>query len=95
VVHLPDLPGGLPETAGLAGSAPGAAQVGFRENGVFLGAAAVAADGRWAWDPGWAWARGAHHVEVVAVDAAGGQSPAVAVSFTVVGTPAGAGPAAY
>jgi hypothetical protein len=95
VVHLPDLPGGLPETAGLAGSAHGAAQVGFRENGVFLGAAAVAADGRWAWDPGWAWAPGAHHVEVVAVDAAGGQSPAAAVSFSVVGTPAGAGPAAY
>lgn len=36
------------------GSAPGAAQVGFRENGVLLGGAMVAPDGMWSWDSGWA-----------------------------------------
>ena len=40
---------------GFHGSAPGASQVGFRENGVLLGAVAVAPDGTWGWDPGRPW----------------------------------------
>ncbi|OAH12871.1 hypothetical protein [Streptomyces jeddahensis] len=80
---------------GFTGAARGAAQVGFRENGVFLGACAVAPEGRWSWDPGWLWAEGMHTVEVFAVDAAGRESPAAAVPFTVMNAPAGAAPAGY
>ncbi|MER5182745.1 hypothetical protein ABT009_31080 [Streptomyces sp. NPDC002896] len=80
---------------GFTGAARGAAQVGFRENGVFLGACAVAPEGRWSWDPGWPWAEGMHTVEVFAVDAAGGESPAASVPFTVMNAPAGAAPAGY
>jgi hypothetical protein len=68
------------------GTAPGAAQVGFHENGVLLGGAAVAADGSWSWDSGWAWSDGVHVVDVFAVDASGAESPVTQVPFTVMGT---------
>ncbi|MGQ5594698.1 hypothetical protein ACUJ8N_24690 [Streptomyces sp. ESR1.13] len=79
------------------GTAPGAVQVGFQENGVFLGAVAVAPDGLWSWDPGWAWPEGPHLVEVVAVDAHGAQSAPGPAGFTVAGTfvPAGHLPPRY
>ncbi|MET8204589.1 hypothetical protein ABZT51_00880 [Streptomyces sp. NPDC005373] len=80
---------------GFTGFAGGARQVGFRENGAFLGATAVAADGRWSWEPGWAWPEGMHLVEVFAVDAAGVESPAAQAPFAVVNVSAGAGSAAY
>ncbi|MBA2947666.1 hypothetical protein [Streptomyces himalayensis] len=80
---------------GFAGVARGAAQVGFRENGIFLGACAVAPEGRWAWDPGRPWAEGRHTVEVFAVDAAGGESPAAPVPFSVTNASAGAPRAGY
>ncbi|MCN9242912.1 hypothetical protein NGF19_19275 [Streptomyces sp. RY43-2] len=80
---------------GFAGVAGGAAQVGFRENGVFLGACAVAPDGRWSWDPGRPWAEGPHTVEVFAVDVTGGESPASSVPFVVTGDPAGTAPPGY
>ncbi|MCA2201244.1 hypothetical protein [Streptomyces sp. SMS_SU21] len=72
------------------GAAPGAAQVGFRENGVLLGGAMVAPDGMWSWDSGWAWGEGAHFVEVFTVTASGAESPATPVPFTVLGFSAGA-----
>ncbi|MEU2989429.1 hypothetical protein ACPCAJ_06850 [Streptomyces griseoincarnatus] len=72
------------------GSAPGAAQVGFRENGVLLGGAMVAPDGMWSWDSGWAWGEGARFVEVFTVTASGAESPATPVPFTVLGFSAGA-----
>ncbi|WP_206328689.1 hypothetical protein [Streptomyces sp. Tu 4128] len=65
------------------GTAPGAVQVGFRENGVPLGAVAVAPDGVWGWDPGWSWPEGTHLVEVVGVDAHGAESAPGAAAFTV------------
>ncbi|MGW3314557.1 hypothetical protein [Streptomyces fungicidicus] len=76
---------------GFHGSAPGASQVGFRENGVLLGAVAVAPDGTWGWDPGRPWPEGQHLVEVVAVDAYGMESAPAAAGFTVLGhaVPAG------
>lgn len=70
------------------GVAPGASQVGFRESGVLLGASPVAADGRWSWEPGWDWPEGSHLVEVFAVDAAGGESTAAPVPFSVTNAPA-------
>ncbi|MFD8428512.1 hypothetical protein ACFV1R_13030 [Streptomyces coelicoflavus] len=73
------------------GTAPGAVQVGFRENGVFLGAVAVAPDGIWGWDAGRPWPQGPHLIEVVAVDAYGNQSPPAAAGFTVVNASAPAG----
>jgi hypothetical protein len=78
-----------------AGFAAGAVQVGFRENGIFLGSCAVAPDGRWSWQPGWSWAGGMHTVEVFAADAAGGESPAAAVPFAVQNLPADAATARY
>ncbi|WP_371668593.1 hypothetical protein OG985_13540 [Streptomyces sp. NBC_00289] len=78
-----------------AGVAAGAVQVGFREDGVFLGSCAVAPDGRWSWEPGWTWAGGMHTVEVFAADAAGGESPAAAVPFAVPNIPTGAAAAGY
>ncbi|MEV5985431.1 hypothetical protein AB0L85_10455 [Streptomyces sp. NPDC052051] len=77
------------------GSATGAAQVGIRENGVLLGAAAVAPNGSWSWDSGWAWSAGMHVVDVFAVDASGGESPVTQVPFTVMNAPAGAGAHQY
>ncbi|WP_267716937.1 hypothetical protein [Streptomyces sp. CoH17] len=77
------------------GLARGAAQVGFRAGGTLLGGTPVAADGRWAWDPGWPWQEGRHAVEVFAVDAVGNESPATQVPFAVVHAPAGATPYGY
>ncbi|AJP04339.1 hypothetical protein TU94_25615 [Streptomyces cyaneogriseus subsp. noncyanogenus] len=77
------------------GSAPGAAQVGFRENGVLLGGAAVAPNGTWSWDGGWAWNAGSHVVDVFAVDAAGGESATTRIPFTVMGVSTGVGPAGF
>ncbi|MFB7708866.1 hypothetical protein [Streptomyces sp. NPDC056105] len=65
------------------------------ENGVFLGATAVAAHGRWSWEPGWAWPEGMHLVEVFAVDAAGVESSGTQAPFAVVNVSAGAGSATY
>jgi hypothetical protein len=76
---------------GFHGLAPGAAQVLFRENGVVLGAAVVAPDGNWGWEPGWAWPEGSRLVEVVAVDAHGMESPPAPAAFTVMNTSAQAG----
>ncbi|MFV0133069.1 hypothetical protein ACLGIH_07490 [Streptomyces sp. HMX87] len=73
------------------GVAAGAAQVGFRHNGVFLGAVAVAPDGSWGWDAGGTWPEGTHLVEVVAVDAGGLEHRPVPVPFSVVDAPAPAG----
>ncbi|MEU6477301.1 hypothetical protein ABZ858_10485 [Streptomyces sp. NPDC047017] len=78
-----------------SGAAPGAAQVGFRENGVLLGAAPVTSDGRWAWEPGWGWPDGMHVVDVFSVDASGTESPATRVPFTVMGALAAEPTAAY
>ncbi|MFG2636704.1 hypothetical protein ACGFX8_22980 [Streptomyces sp. NPDC048362] len=77
------------------GSSPGAAQVGFRENGVLLGGTAVAPNGGWSWDGGWEWSAGAHVVDVFAVDASGAESPFTQVPFTVMGASAGAPAAAF
>jgi hypothetical protein len=82
-------------TVAFMGLARGAARVGFRENGVFLGATAVSSDGRWSWDPGWSWSEGMHLVEVFSVDAAGAESPAAQAPFTVMGASAGAASGAY
>jgi hypothetical protein len=73
------------------GTAPGAVQVRFRENGVLLGAVAVAPDGIWAWDAGWPWPEGPHLVEVAAVDAQGTESPPAPAAFTVMNASAPAG----
>ncbi|PZH08523.1 hypothetical protein C1I97_15895 [Streptomyces sp. NTH33] len=78
-----------------AGSAAGAAQVGFRENGVLLGRAAVALNGSWSWDSSGLWNGGMHVVDVFAVDASGGESPVTRVLFTVMNTSAGAETAPY
>ncbi|MFD4555432.1 hypothetical protein ACFWP5_14125 [Streptomyces sp. NPDC058469] len=71
------------------GAANGATQVGFRENGVFLGSCALAPDGRWLWNADWRWAEGMHTVEVFAVNAAGTESPPAPVTFAVIRTAAG------
>jgi hypothetical protein len=63
----------------------------FRENGVLLGAVAVAPDGIWAWDAGWPWPEGPHLVEVAAVDAQGTESPPAPAAFTVMNASAPAG----
>ncbi|PKW10694.1 hypothetical protein SAMN05428944_2105 [Streptomyces sp. 1222.5] len=78
-----------------SGAAPGAAQIGFRENGVLLGGAAVAPNGSWSWDSGWPWSPGVHIVDVFAVDTAGGESAVTQVPFTVMDVPAGAGAVPY
>ncbi|MGX4689200.1 hypothetical protein [Streptomyces sp. JNUCC 63] len=78
-----------------AGSATGAAQVGFRENGVLLGRAAVAPNGSWSWDSGRPWSGGMHVVDVFTVDASGGESPVTQVPFTVMNTSAGTATAPY
>ncbi|QOV34903.1 hypothetical protein IM697_33115 [Streptomyces ferrugineus] len=78
-----------------AGSAPGASQVGFRENGVLLGGAVVAANGGWSWDSGWAWSAGAHLVDVFTVDAFGAESAVTQVPFTVMTASAVSGTSAY
>ncbi|MGC9538826.1 hypothetical protein [Streptomyces sp. UG1] len=77
------------------GSAAGAAQIGFRENGALLGGVAVAADGTWSWDAGWAWSAGMHVVDVFAVDAAGAESAVTQVPFTVMTASAVSGTSAY
>ncbi|MHA5050512.1 Ig-like domain-containing protein [Streptomyces sp. SD15] len=77
------------------GAATGAAQVGFRENGALLGGAAVAPNGSWSWDSGWAWGAGMHVVDVFAVDPSGAESPVTQVPFTVMNASAGAPTAAY
>ncbi|MFF9817930.1 hypothetical protein [Streptomyces sp. NPDC014006] len=78
-----------------AGSAPGAVQVGFRESGVLLGAAAVGPDGMWSWDSGWAWSTGTHVVDVFGVDAAGVESSISRIPFSTVGVSSGAGSPGY
>ncbi|MEU1709208.1 hypothetical protein ABZ478_28250 [Streptomyces sp. NPDC005706] len=80
---------------GFQGVAVGAAHVGFKENGVFLAACAVAPDGRWTWEPGWLWAEGVHTVEVYAADMTGAESPVTPVVFSVTNATAGATPAGY
>ncbi|MBA2947667.1 hypothetical protein [Streptomyces himalayensis] len=77
------------------GAATGAAQVGFRENGVLLGGAAVAPNGSWSWDSGWAWNAGMHVVDVFAVDASGAESPVTQIPFTVMNASAGVAAAPY
>ncbi|MEG3626977.1 hypothetical protein [Streptomyces poriticola] len=68
---------------GFHGTAVGAAQVRFRENGVLLGAVGAAADGSWGWDPGRPWPAGPHLLEVVAVDGNGTESAPAPAAFTV------------
>lgn len=78
------------------GAAPGAAQVGFRENGVLLGGTVVDAGGRWSWDSGRAWSSGMHVVDVFSVDATGAESAVTQLPFTVMdATTAGATAAGY
>ncbi|WP_327672163.1 MULTISPECIES: hypothetical protein [unclassified Streptomyces] len=77
------------------GVAAGAVQVGFREQGTPLGSAAVGQDGRWSWDAGWEWTSGAHVVDVVVLDAFGGESPIAQVPFSVMGVTAGASAGGY
>ncbi|WP_200307735.1 hypothetical protein [Streptomyces adelaidensis] len=72
------------------GTATGAAQVGFRENGVLLGGAGVAPNGAWSWESGWAWSEGTHIVDVFAVDASGAESPVTRIPFTAMNVSAGA-----
>ncbi|WP_329259515.1 hypothetical protein OG223_39565 [Streptomyces sp. NBC_01478] len=72
----------------LTGAANGATQVGFRENGVFLGSCGLAHDGRWLWNAEWRWTEGPHTVEVFVVNAAGDESPPASVTFAVIPTPA-------
>ncbi|MFF9601950.1 hypothetical protein ACF1GY_06680 [Streptomyces sp. NPDC014684] len=79
----------------LRGAAVGAAQVGFRENGVLLGGVTVAPDGSWSWDSGWPWGAGTHVVDVFAVDPAGGESPVTQLPFTVLDASATAPSAAF
>ncbi|MFB7775585.1 hypothetical protein [Streptomyces bauhiniae] len=66
---------------GFTGFATGAGRVGFRENGVVLGACAVAPDGAWSWVPERPWAVGPHTVEVFSIGAADTESRPVAVTF--------------
>ncbi|MEV7684852.1 hypothetical protein ACFW1F_17620 [Streptomyces bungoensis] len=94
LVQWPEPYGQLPaHQIAFTGVAVDAVHVGFRENGVFLAACAVAPDGRWTWEPGWLWAEGVHTVEVFAADAAGVESPATPVVFAVTHATAGAAPA--
>lgn len=72
----------------LTGAANGATQVGFRENGVFLGSCGLDHDGRWLWNADWRWAQGPHTVEVFVVNAVGDESPPALVTFAVIPTPA-------
>ncbi|MCX5238330.1 hypothetical protein OG824_24345 [Streptomyces prunicolor] len=72
----------------LTGAANGATQVGFRENGVFLGSCPLAHDGRWLWNADWRWTEGPHTVEVFVVNAGGDESPPAPVTFAVIPTPA-------
>ncbi|MFB7090508.1 hypothetical protein [Streptomyces sp. NPDC056296] len=97
VVSVPAPQQHLGTSVAFHGTAPGAMQVGFWENGVLLGAAAVAPDGIWGWDPGWPWPAGPHLVEVVAVDANGVESAPAPAAFTVVdvSVPAGHLPPRY
>ncbi|MFE4049620.1 hypothetical protein [Streptomyces sp. YIM B13518] len=81
----------VPSVFGFHGSAPGAAEVRFRENGVLLGAVPATPDGSWGWDPGWPWPKGPHLVEVTAVDAGGLETPSAPVAFTVLGAAAPTG----
>ncbi|MFK4546123.1 hypothetical protein RKD29_005719 [Streptomyces tendae] len=73
------------------GFAQGAAEVRFWENGVLLGAAAVASDGGWAWDSGWPWPEGMHAVEVRPVDGNGVEGPPASTQFAVLAASAAAG----
>ncbi|MEB8343055.1 hypothetical protein [Streptomyces endophyticus] len=77
------------------GVTAGAVQVGFREQGTPLGSAAVGHDGRWSWDSGWEWTPGAHVVDVVVLDAFGGETPISQVPFSVMGVTAGAASQGY
>ncbi|MFG2261927.1 hypothetical protein [Streptomyces sp. NPDC048720] len=77
------------------GAAAGASQVGFRQNGVLLGGVAVAQDGSWSWDSGWAWGAGMHVVDVFAVDHSGAESAVTQVPFTVLNLSAGAPAAVF
>ncbi|MFJ8077347.1 hypothetical protein ACIQ7Q_26300 [Streptomyces sp. NPDC096176] len=70
-------------TVAFHGAAAGAVQVRFRQNGALLGGSGVRPDGAWIWEPGWAWPPGPHLVEVIGVDANGGESPPATVTFTV------------
>ncbi|MEW1866847.1 hypothetical protein AB0420_01390 [Streptomyces caelestis] len=91
-VLLPEAHGQVLSTAvAFRGVAAGAAQVGFRYDGVFLGSVAVAPDGSWAWTAGRPWPEGSHLVEVVAADAGGLERHCVPVPFTVVAAPAPTG----
>ncbi|MBD0423749.1 hypothetical protein H0H10_32110 [Streptomyces sp. TRM S81-3] len=91
VVSVPGPQQQVGTSVGFHGTAPGAVEVRFRENGVLLGAAAVAPDGIWGWDAGWPWPEGPHLVEVVAVDPGGMESPPAPAGFTVLNAPAPAG----
>ncbi|MFJ4518278.1 hypothetical protein [Streptomyces sp. NPDC088816] len=73
-----------------AGSATGATEVGFRENGVPLGRASVAPNGSWLWDSGRPWSEGMHVVDVFTVDDSGGESPRTRTLFSVMPAAAGA-----
>ncbi|MFE3167305.1 hypothetical protein [Streptomyces sp. NPDC059224] len=79
-----------------SGSAAGAVQVGFRENGMLLSGAPVAANGGWTWESGWPWSEGPHVVDVFAVDGAGTESTVTRVPFTVMNvSAAAASPVSY
>ncbi|MFE3430887.1 hypothetical protein [Streptomyces sp. NPDC059171] len=71
------------------GSAPGAVRVSVWERGKFLASPEVAPDGSWSWQRDQAWSTGDHPVRILAVDAAGYQSPWTEADFTVAeGSPA-------
>ncbi|MET7452232.1 hypothetical protein ABZT03_10125 [Streptomyces sp. NPDC005574] len=78
-----------------AGAAGGAVQVGFRENGVLLGGAPVAANGSWSWDAGRPWSEGTHVVDVFGVAVSGVESPVTQVPFTVMNASAGSMTGSY
>ncbi|MEU6477300.1 hypothetical protein ABZ858_10480 [Streptomyces sp. NPDC047017] len=96
VVRTPGAYQQVPGTAvAFSGFAPGAAQVGFRQNGMLLGSTVVAPESGWSWAPGGAWPEGTHTVEVFAVDAAGAESPATAATFVVLGAAVGTAHTGY
>ncbi|MFB7301193.1 hypothetical protein [Streptomyces rubiginosohelvolus] len=68
------------------GSAPGAVRLSVWERGKFLASPEVAPDGSWSWQRDRAWSTGDHPVRILAVDAAGYQSPWTEANFTVAET---------
>ncbi|WP_411081151.1 hypothetical protein [Streptomyces sp. cmx-18-6] len=69
----------------LRGSAPGAVRLSVWERGKFLASPEVAPDGSWSWQRERPWSVGDHPVRILAVDAAGYQSPWTEANFTVSG----------